>query len=206
MTDAERYGVEESLEVIRAAAEAGVEGVQVREKGWDARPLVGFTRRVLETARPWDMRVVINGRLDVALATGAHGVHLGGGALHPEAARELADRLGRADFLVGVSTHSRADVARASAGIADYVLFGPVFATPSKAPYGPPQGLAELEAVCADGWVPVLAVGGVDPANTADVLRAGAAGSACIRALFEAEDPREAARRWVSASSSGEVR
>ncbi len=190
--------------MVRAAVGAGVEGVQVREKGWDARPLLDFTRQVMEIAAPEGAKVVVNGRLDVALAAGAHGVHLGGGALHPEAARELADRLDRGDFLVGVSTHSRAEVARASAGTADYVLFGPVFATPSKAAYGDPQGLEELGRICEDGWLPVLAVGGITPENTPEVLGAGAAGTACIRALFDAGDPAEAARRWVEAASPGQ--
>lgn len=187
--------------MTRAAAGVGVDAVQVREKGWEARPLLDFTRQVLEAVSSSDMRVLVNGRADIALAAGAHGVHLGGEALHPEAARELADGLGRIDFLVGVSTHSRAEIARASAGTADYVLFGPVFATPSKASYGAPQGVEELERVCADGWLPVLAVGGITPENTPEVLRAGAAGTACIRALFEAEDPAGTAGRWVEASS-----
>jgi thiamine-phosphate pyrophosphorylase len=145
--------------------------------------------------------VLVNGRLDVALAVGADGVHLGGDAVHPEAAREMATRQGKNDFLIGVSTHTRAEVARASAGSADFVVFGPIFPTPGKATADTALGLQPLRKVGSDGWTPVLGLGGITAANTPDVLKAGASGTSCIRAVFEAEDPSTAARQWVKAHS-----
>jgi len=156
----------------------------------------------MEAASASGARVVVNGRLDVALASGAHGVHLGGEALHAEAARELASRRRRGRFLIGASTHSLAEVARASAGRVDYVLFGPVFASPGKADERTALGLVPLREVCEQGWVPVLALGGITPANTPIVLEAGACGTAAIRAIFEADDPETVSRAWVSAHGS----
>ena len=179
-----------------------MEAVQVREKHLPARQLLSFTHRIMEAASASGARVVVNGRLDVALASGADGVHLGGDALHMEAARELADRRGRDGFLIGASTHSLAEVARASAGGVDYVLFGPVFASPGKADERTALGLDPLREVCAQGWVTVLALGGITPANTPSVLEAGAHGTAAIRTVFEAEDPETATRAWVSAHES----
>lgn len=185
--------------VAALAAAAGVEAFQVREKDLKARELLELTRAVMGAVRPHGARVLVNGRLDVALAAEADGVHLGGDALHPEAAREMANRMGRRDFLVGVSAHRRAEVARASAGTADFVVFGPIFPSPGKATVGSALGIEALRTICGDGWIPILAIGGMTAANTPGVLAAGASGTACIRAVFEADDPEAAARKWVEA-------
>jgi len=199
ITASERYGTERTLEVVAAAASAGVEAVQVRERHLSARDLNALVERVIEAARPTGMKVMVNGRLDVALTVGADGVHLGGDALHPEAARELADRIGVDRFIVGASAHDLAEVARASAGGVDYVLFGPIYASPPKADEARALGHRPLSEVCAEGWVPVLALGGITAANTPQVMGSGAHGTAVIRALFDVDDPEVAAREWVSA-------
>jgi thiamine-phosphate pyrophosphorylase len=185
--------------VVSFAAAAGVEAIQVREKHLEARELVDLTNAVIEIARPAGVRVLVNRRLDVALAADADGVHLGRDGLHPEAAREMANRMGRSDFLVGVSSHNRAEVARASAGMADFVVFGSVFPSPGKADEDTALGLDLLREACRDQWIPILALGGITPANVPEVLAAGADGSSCVRAVFEAEEPEAAAREWVEA-------
>ena len=169
----------------------------MRESNWSPQELLAFTVEILSLAEEHRARVLVSDRLDVALSSGAHGVHLDDDALHPEAARELARRLEKDDFLIGVLVRNRADVARASAGTADYALFGPLYSSPDEEEFGPPLGLDALGVVCADKWVPVLAVGGITPENARQVMDAGATGIAFTRAVFEAGDPGDAARRLV---------
>jgi thiamine-phosphate pyrophosphorylase len=202
ITASERFGVDRTVEIAATATAAGVGAIQIREKHLSARQLLSFTRRIMEATSGSGARILVNGRLDVALAAEADGVHLGGDALHPEAARELVSSQGREGFLIGASTHSMAEVARASAGGVDYVVFGPVFASPGKADERTALGLEVLQEVCARHWVPVLALGGITPQNALPVLEAGADGTAAIRAIFEAEDPETAARAWVNAHMS----
>ena len=185
--------------MVSLAVAAGVEAIQVREKHLEANELLNLTHAIIEIARPAGVRVLVNRRLDVALAANADGVHLGRDGLHPEAARELANRMERSDFLVGVSSHNRAEVARASAGTADFVVFGSVYPSPGKADEDTTLGLDLLREACRDQWIPILALGGITPANVPEVLAAGADGSSCIRAVFEAEDPEATAREWVAA-------
>ena len=177
---------------IQAALRAGVDWIQIREKNLPGRQLVELTRaavRETREAQPGRARILVNDRLDVALAAGADGVHLGGSSM-PVAEvtawlrRERA-RLGiAADLLIGRSCHSIEEARQAEHDGASYVIFGPVFATPSKAQYGPPQGVKRLADVCRALRIPVLAIGGVTIENAPECLRAGAAGIAAIR-LFQ---------------------
>ena len=162
---------------IEALSSAGVEALQIREKALDDRRLHDLTRRVVELARG-RLDVVVNGRPDIALAAGAQGVHLPSSGLPPGPLRRRWPRL-----LLGLSTHSDADIEAAGDAV-DYVTFGPVYATPSKARYGPPRGLEALRRACRLG-VPVLALGGVGPGQLSHVAGAGAAGAAAIRALLQ---------------------
>jgi thiamine-phosphate pyrophosphorylase len=133
--------------------------------------------------------VIVNDRLDVALAAGAAGVHLGRESL---GAREVVSwcRGGHApaEFLVGVSCHSLAEAREAERAGAAYIFFGPVFDTPSKRGMGEPQGLARLGEICRVVKIPVLAIGGVSEENAAECIRAGAAGIAAIRMFQDARD------------------
>jgi thiamine-phosphate pyrophosphorylase len=163
---------------LRSLGRAGVDAVQIREKDLDDRSLYGLAR-LARSVLPPDVRLVVNGRADIALAAGADGVHLPADGV-PVA--PLRRRFGPG-FLLGRSTHSVAEVEQALREGADYVTFGPVYPTPSKELYGPPAGLAALARAAAAG-LPVYALGGVTLERFAELAAAGAAGVAGIR-LFQ---------------------
>ena len=169
------------LEKVKAAAAAGVDWIQIREKTPSGRELAELANQAMRAA-PAPCRVLINDRLDVACAVGAAGVHLTEQSISVADARKFARERGLpAAFLVGASTHSL-DSARAAADSgANYIIFGPVFSTPSKAAYGPPQGLERLATICRSASVPVLAIGGITPENAGECIAAGVAGIAAIR-------------------------
>lgn len=170
-----RYYVTDSTQgdvitCARCAVRDSVDMIQVREKHLDARSLVGLVRSVVEIAAGTSTRVLVNDRLDVALAAGADGVHV------PSDGLPLADvrpRIG----LVGVSTHSVEEALEAEKGRADFIVFGPVFHTPGKTPVG----IHALREVAGRVDIPVLAIGGITAGNSADAMAAGAAGVAGIR-------------------------
>jgi len=181
---------------IRAAAAAGVDWVQIREKDLPARELLALVRDAVAlgsvrpgSIRPGSMQIIVNDRLDVALAAGAAGVHLGHSSVP---AREVVRwcRAGNApaDFLVGVSCHSLEGAQEAKSAGASYTYFGPIYETPSKIPFGRPHGAEELAQVAKAVRIPVIAIGGVNEANAAECIRAGAAGIAAIRMIQDASD------------------
>ena len=172
-------------EVIAAAARGGLGAVQLREKDLSARDLHDLGASLQETLDPYRVPLLINDRIDVALALDAAGVHLAGHSLPTRSARRV---LGP-DKLLGVSTHSLDAARQAAEEGADFVVFGPVFATPSKLAYGPPLGLPRLAEVVRDVPVPVIGIGGITPANVPQVMQTGAHGVAMIRAVLAAPDP-----------------
>jgi len=173
---------------IRESVLAGLDWIQLREKDLEAPLLVDLARNAVEASRDTGTRILINDRLDVAWATRAAGVHLGENSLPiAEVTRSVRERAGT-DFLIGASCHSLEAALRAAAAGADYVFFGPVFATPSKAAFGEPQGLARLQSVCRAISIPVLAIGGITQENAPACIAAGAAGIAAIRLFQEASD------------------
>ena len=180
-------GGESVLGKIRAAAAAGVDWVQIREKDLSGRELLALAREAV--AGCGVARVMVNDRLDVALAAGAAGVHLGRESL---SARDVVGwcRGGNApaEFVVGVSCHSLEEAREAESAGASYIFFGPVFDTPSKRGMGEPQGVARLGEICRSVTIPVLAIGGVAEENAADCIRAGGAGIAAIRMFQDARD------------------
>ncbi|HEV2521024.1 MAG TPA: thiamine phosphate synthase [Candidatus Acidoferrales bacterium] len=176
---------------IRRAAAAGINWIQIREKDLDARSLLELARFAVAETHASVTRVLVNDRLDIALAAGAAGIHLGEESLPLEAIAEWRRSGGRKDFVIGVSCHSLTSARAAERGGADYVFFGPVFATPSKAAFGDPQGIERLREVCAAVEIPVLAIGGVNLGNARACLAAGAAGVAAIRLFQDAEDVAE---------------
>jgi thiamine-phosphate pyrophosphorylase len=192
------------LEKIALVAAAGVDWIQLREKDLSGRQTAALTREALRSvSKPANcaqsltrvlVRILVNDRLDVALAEQAGGVHLGENSLPVEEANRLV-RASHAtptrprDFLVGVSAHSLEAAKSAASAGADYVFFGPVFATPSKSAYGAPQGLERLAEVCASVAIPVLAIGGLTLENAHACLSAGASGLAAIRLFQDSSDP-----------------
>ena len=167
------------LRLVEAVVATQVSFVQIREKALTARVLYELAKRAVSITRGTATRVLVNDRFDVARAAGADGVHLPSNSLPAEVVREICGD----DFVIGVSTHSLEEARTASKTGADFVVFGPVFATGSKKP----QGLERLrEVTSALKGFPVVAIGGIDLNNAADCARAGASGIAAIR-LFNTD-------------------
>jgi thiamine-phosphate pyrophosphorylase len=177
ITDRHLAGGESALVglVARRIAD-GVNMIQIREKDLEAGELFRLAGQILAVSRPPDVRIIVNSRLDVALAAGAHGVHLPAGSPAPARLRGIAPP----GFLIGASCHNLAELAAAERGAADYAFFGPVFPPLSKSYAGAVHGLDGLRAAAAQAKIPVLALGGITAENTGDCIAAGAAGIAAI--------------------------
>jgi thiamine-phosphate pyrophosphorylase len=180
------------VDVVHAALDGGVRAVQLREKDLEGGALYRLAAQLRELTARYQARLLINDRVDVALAVKADGVHLGQMSFPVAVARRL---LGPGK-LIGVSTHNPEEIA-AAAG-ADFLVFGPVYATPSKAKYGEPQGLARLRQAVAQSPIPLFAIGGITVERVAEVLTNGAPGVAVISALSAASDPTRSASALVS--------
>jgi thiamine-phosphate pyrophosphorylase len=183
------------LSSICGAVDCGADWIQIREKHLPARELLSLTRNALAAASSTSSisaaspRVFVNDRLDVALASGAAGVHLGGESISIASTVEWC-RNGNApaDFAIGLSCHSLDEARTAERAGASYIFFGPVFDTPSKRNFGVPQGLDCLSEVCAAVKIRVIAIGGVNKENAVSCINAGAAGIAAIRMFQESTD------------------
>jgi len=171
------YCITDSAAVAARAARAGAAMIQVRAKGLPARALLDLVTEILRAAGP--ARVLVNSRLDIALAAGAQGLHLPSNSPAPARLRRITP----AGFLIGASCHSLDDLRRAEREGADFAVYGPVFPTRSH-PGAPPLGLARFAADVRTVSLPVYALGGVTPANAETCIAAGAAGIAGI-SFFE---------------------
>jgi thiamine-phosphate pyrophosphorylase len=192
ITDDAQRGTDEIVQRALACVRGGATMVQLRLKDADARTQVEVAR-ALVAALPANIPLIMNDRADLAIASGAAGVHVGSEDLPVIAVRRI---LGP-DRIVGVSVGNDAESLQASA--ADYVGIGPVYTTPSKSDAGDAIGVAELERLVGVCARPAVGVGGIDASNAASVIAAGARGVAVIRALFSASDPEAAARSLRSA-------
>ena len=195
VTDRKTTGGRELLWVLEQALGGGVRAVQLREKDLGGAALLELARNVKRLCDRYGAELFINDRVDVALAADAAGVHLAANSMPVESARKL---LGP-DRKIGVSTHSPAEVHAASEAGADFVLFGPVYATTSKLPFGNPQGPASLKAITDSTSVPVFAIGGIKQHHLPEIKAHGTARIALISAISEAPDPRAAARDMLAA-------
>ena len=186
------------------AIAADVDWVQVREKDMAAAELLGLVQKALRGGgggrlQGAQKKIMVNDRLDVAIAASASGVHLG---RESAPVREVVRwcRKGNAprEFMVGVSCHSVTEARDAESAGASYVIFGPIFDTPSKRAFGEPVGIAQLALACAALKIPVLAIGGIDVRNARECLRAGAAGIAAIRMFQDSRNADELKNRIES--------
>jgi thiamine-phosphate pyrophosphorylase len=172
-------GIEPLLRCITSAIEHGVERIQIREKDLPARDLTDLARRAVALAAQHGTQVLINERTDIALASGAHGVHLPSHSIAPRVLREITPR----GFVIGVSCHTVDEVRRAENESADFVVFGHVFAVQSKA--SEPVGLERLREAVRSVRIPVLALGGISKKNLGDCLAVGAFGYSGITMFQE---------------------
>ncbi len=172
----------------------GAVAIHLREKDLGGRELLALARALVSVCHEGGQRLLVNDRLDVALAAGADGVHLPSDGVPPAEARRL---LG-SEALLGVSCHSADDVRRARSAGASYATFGPIHDTPSKRPFGPPKGVEALRAAAAIG-LPLFALGGITPGNAAEAMAAGASGVAVIRAWLEGPHPAAAVGALLAA-------
>ncbi len=191
ITDRRRTGGRPLLQVLEAALEGGVRMIQLREKDLSGRELLDLAAALRRLTHRYGAKLLINDRIDIALAVDADGVHLPADSFAPGEALAL---LGEGK-IVGVSTHAAAEAEIAAGQGATFITFGPVYFTPSKAPFGEPRGTGELEDVCRKVNVPVYALGGVDAGKAAEVTAAGAFGAAMISAILSARDVKGEAER-----------
>ena len=178
-----------TVEVVRAAIRGGVSCVQLREKGCSTREFMDEARLLKALLVGTGVPLFINDRLEVALAVGADGVHLGQNDLAIADARRLVGNR----MIIGISAESVADAVRAEAEGADYIGASPVFTTPTKTDTASPLGLDGLRAIRRAVQLPLVAIGGINADNAAQVLRAGADGLAVVSAIVSAPCPRTAA-------------
>jgi thiamine-phosphate pyrophosphorylase len=191
----DRHQTRRPLEEVAAAAlGGGCRWISLREKDLSHEARVVLLGRLAALCRARDATIMVHGDVEAAVAVGAAGVHLPAGG-SPRSARL---RLG-AHRLVGISTHSRAEVEAALAAGADYVSLGPIFASASKPGYGPPLGLSNLDRIAQEFEIPILALGGITVANAAQCLAAGAAGVAVMGSVMRSADPADAIRRLIAA-------
>lgn len=184
--------------LLRQAVEAGVPAIQLRERDLPTDALLSLAREIRAFTAPRAVPLIINDRVDLMMALDLDGVHLRASSLPVAAVRRLVGP----DRLVGVSTHSLAEAREAGREGADYVVFGPIFDTPSKRQFGAPAGLEAFAEVCRVSRIPVFAIGGVTGASVPDLRRAGAYGVAVIGAILARADVAAAARELSASIAS----
>jgi len=182
------------LALLEQALDGGVKAVQLREKDLDGRALFELAEKLAVLCQNYRAQLYINDRIDVALAVDAAGVQLGKNSLTIETARDL---LG-AEKAIGYSTHSLAEARAAERSGADFILFGPVYFTPSKVSYGAPQGLAPLREILKNVALPVYAIGGINPENLEEIKDTGVRGVALISAIIGAADIKSVAQKLLT--------
>jgi len=192
VTDRLATGGRPLLDVIVAALDAGLPAVQLREKDIPGRPLLALAERLRAETHARGAELWVNGRVDVAVAAGADVIHVGEDALPVDVVRAMIPEAMR----VSRAVHDIAEVERSEA---DLLVFGPVWDTPSKRPFGAPQGVDRLRDAVGSARVPLLAIGGIDPIRAGDAVRAGATGVGVIRSILSATDPAAATRALLSA-------
>lgn len=162
--------------------------IQLREKDLTGKELLTLARELRELTRQYGSKLLINDRIDIALAVDADGVHLGHQSISVQDAKRAVEA---SSFLIGVSTHSIEEALQAQAEGADFITFGPVYFTPSKASYGKPAGIEMVKEAAEAVSVPIYALGGIRRGNLEDVLNAQVYGVAMISAIIAADDVKK---------------
>jgi len=178
-----------TVDIVREAVAGGVTCVQLREKNCSTQEFIEEAEKLHNLLQPLGVPLIINDRVEVALAVGAEGVHLGQKDMTIAEARQQLP----ASCLIGISAESLEDAIRAEQAGADYIGVSPVFATPTKTDTVPPLGLEGLRAMRAAVRVPLVGIGGIHCENVQDVIRAGADGVAVVSAIVSADSPQQAA-------------
>lgn len=198
VTDRQQTKGRPLLSILAQALKAGSPSIQLRERDLCAKELLVLADQIGQLIGPRESRLLINDRLDIALSVERAGVHLRSDSLPVSVARRLIG----ADRLLGVSVHSVNEAMKAEAEGADYLVFGPIYETPSKHLYGRPLGLSKLEEAARAVRVPIVGIGGVTAARAYDMRAAGAFGVAVISAILGAEDVEAATRALLDALAS----
>jgi thiamine-phosphate pyrophosphorylase len=194
ITDRQACGSRDLILVVEEALKGGVKAIQLREKDLSSRAQYELAYEMRKLTSRYDAALFINDRVDIALAVNADGVHLGVSSLPIHRARKL---LGK-KRLIGVSCHNQVNAIAAQDFGADFITYGPVFHTPSKAAYGPPIGIDSLREVAPRLRIPIFALGGINIVNTGEVISAGAHGIAMISAVIAAENPCEVTKTLLA--------
>src|SRR5918999_1491951 len=189
VTDRTQTRGRDLLWVLEQALDGGVGAIQIREKDLAGKELFDLAEKARDLCARYQAALFINDRIDVALAVEADGVQLGKTSLPVEIARQL---LGPSRT-IGASTHSLEEVQEAERSSADFILFGPVHFPPSKAAFGPPQGVGALKKIVENTTLPVYAIGGIKPENIREVMSTGARGVSLISAVLAAAGPNSTA-------------
>jgi len=193
IADSEAAAGKDILQLIGAALEGGATIIQLRGKKWTSREFLEIGIKAVQFLRPKKRPLIINDRVDIALACEADGVHLGQDDMPLLCAREI---LGK-KRIIGISVSTPEDAKAAEIGGADYIGAGPIFKTLSKKDVGPLLGLEGVRRIREEVKVPILAIGGISVANAADVIAAGADGVAVISAITAADNPKKAATEII---------
>lgn len=194
ITDRNQTGSVRLIDVVDDALKGGVRGVQLREKDLSSRELYELAYEMRKLTAKYDARLIINDRVDIALAVEADGVHLGLNSLPIHRVRKL---LG-SSRLIGLSCHNQVNAIMAQENGADFITFGPVYYTASKANYGKPVGVEKLEAVSQLLQIPFFALGGIKKSNIHEVMAAGATGVAIVSAIIASDDPKSEAEEMLA--------
>jgi thiamine-phosphate pyrophosphorylase len=181
-------------DAVRLALKGGVRAIQLREKDLPVRELLQLAREVRAITSEYEAKLIINDRVDVAVAVNADGVHLGHQSMPPEPVRRIVGK----KVLIGVSTHNIVEAKAAEAGGADFITFGPVFFTPSKASFGAAVGLEYLKSAKKEVSIPLFGLGGIKSGDVKQVFSYGADGVSMITAIFGADDIQKAAETIVT--------
>jgi thiamine-phosphate pyrophosphorylase len=195
VTDRHQTNGRPLVSLLQRVLTAAVPIVQLRERDLSARELVTLAREVQAVTAPRRAQLLINDRIDVALALEGVGVHLRSNSMPVMVARQM---LGT-QRLLGISAHSVEEAVQAASQGADYIVLGPIYETPTKQMYGPPLGIHTLEKACRLVRIPIIGIGGVTAARAREMRRAGAFGAAVITAILGATDVESAARELVDA-------